>query len=57
MIKEKPVRKIKRLLPNLPRDEVARAQSIIKRGGQLPKPVLEAELARFLRVLRYANYD
>ena len=52
----RPVRKIKKL-KGLPRDEMVRAREVVRRGGQIPKPELEAELARFERVIKYANYD
>lgn len=56
MITLRPVRRVKRLIRDLPRDEQLRAQQLVREGGTLPRPTLEDELARFIRVVRYANY-
>jgi hypothetical protein len=56
-LRTRPVRRLKKLASELPRDLRKEAEAVARKGGTMAKPDLEAAVAEFERKKRYVNYD
>ena len=56
-LRTRPVRRLKKLAAELPRDLRKEAEAIARQGGTLSKPQLEQAVADYERKQKYVNYD